>query len=299
MLRLIAKICHVIGVACLVLAPIAIVHWVIRLIHPPELMDFIALGNILILPPADMLDRLIPILPRIIFQEHLLSSSELILSFGLTVTFSVLYSFERFILDLDEKFKSNRIAKKMDKALKISHNQKNVILLKRHHDFNKFLVLIEYPFDQPGAISRYFDTFINFQANPITSGISRKTQHLLLDFNSAEKAVLYAMEASRNLLVYYATLRPAEPKPPFKIVLHAISSKTNFLDPTMTGACLQLIKYAKPNQVILSSNMKVTIDSMLINRTSHLKVKLESMGLYSTSNNETEEIFHLLSAKSA
>ncbi|MEB3245242.1 MAG: hypothetical protein VKJ06_04570 [Vampirovibrionales bacterium] len=236
------------------------------------------------------IEAVLPFLPKPEIGQSGASLAQIIVAFIFTVIFSVFSQVDRALIDLSDALHREREGKKIAQLQKKAVGQSKVLSLNRRNSYSRFLVIVEYPFDQAGAVSRYFDTFVNFQGKPLAGAAHNE---LILEFMRSEKAVMFCMEAARSMQVHYTTLRPSDPKPPFRVALHAIAGTQ--ITPLELNLCKQIVRYAKPNQIVLSGDMKVAIEGV----SGQLTARTDSMGIYNLAGSHQAEVFHLLTAKLA
>ena len=79
------------------------------------------------------------------------------------------------------------------------------------------------------------------------------------EFQQVDQALRFCQEAGQNVTKYYATLRPIDSQPPFRIGIHT-HDKNDAPDLTLRY-CRSLAKYASDNQSVLSESVKNMLDA--------------------------------------
>jgi hypothetical protein len=111
---------------------------------------------------------------------------------------------------------------------------------------------------------------------------------VLLEFKDLAQCLQYCTEAPRSVLAYYATLRPMDPQPPFKIAIHAVQERHDANETVET--CRQIAYYAAANRVVFSDTFRKLLEA----RGANNQVRFFSNGTYTFSgSNKTMELYSL------
>jgi len=119
---------------------------------------------------------------------------------------------------------------------------------------------------------------------------SRVFNELALEFTTVEHGLRFVLGVSQSILGHYATLRPLDPQPSFKLSLHAVD-KTLSISAAVSDAH-KLVQFIVNNQVIISQSAKALLDSS----GTQIPYRLQSLGVYAMDTGE-RELFRLFAGK--
>lgn len=141
----------------------------------------------------------------------------------------------------------------------------------------------------------------NFQANPAGGNIFEALyakyngraveitpETMVVHFQNLDNALKYVQEAVQGVFRHYATLRPMDPQPPFRIGVLSFEAGEDPVNALPVGR--ELIRYAGDNQIIFSEDVKKFIDATGKSGA----YRSQSIGLYSFSNRKSMEVYRLM-----
>ena len=111
---------------------------------------------------------------------------------------------------------------------------------------------------------------------------------MVMEFTQLEQALQACQGIARTLLGYYATLRPADPQPPFTLGIHAFDPNT----PLDTGLreVGRVVGFGGRNELVISETVKTLMDAQQLSA----KYTAFSMGLYILGEGKQEEIYRIV-----
>lgn len=275
------------------LAPLAVIHWLLKSFGVQGIDWFLNPLNVVFMPLDMMFDTLVnPLVPMLSFGhfQHIpnlkwagreIPVTQGLLSFVLTFCYfvfsyaaTVLKALEKGVKNTTENLQHRYVAQKREVQEKTQ--QRSIA------EGSRVLLLLAYPFYENRVGADLFNTFGRFNGKLIQA----MSHDVLLEFQKPTDALEYCMDASRALSSYYITLRPMDPQPPFKMSLHVIQKleDTN----SALGHCRIIAGYCPDNKVVLSSAAKTVLDYNGLNQT----YRYFPTGIYEI-NGKSEDVYTL------
>lgn len=280
MLRLLATLLDLLSGLLAIVAPIAVVHWLVGSLHIEALQGLVDFVGAFFNPFNDILKYLIPFnMPTIQWQGSEVELVQPILAFLITLGFfgtalaaNTLRSLENQLVfsSAQRDFRQSTV-KPVEQP--VQHLQKS-----------QLLVYILFPFDNQRAVTSYFSQYQTFR------GIRKRirSEGWLIQFDDSVQGLRYLQECMNKINRYYQTLDASEPRPPFQIAIHSLAAGDTNLFPALE-LCQLMIRYAGDNQIVTSEQVKQAAQTA----SSFVSVRLSSIGLYQLKQNQTEELYQL------
>jgi hypothetical protein len=286
MLRILYFACVVLGNILAVLSPVAILLWLVDAQNIKDINNLIQPIQAIFVPFNSILDSFIKF-PTIDYQERHVSITQGVLGFVFTTVFFILNVVGNVIKDWDEQLSSRQSLWSVHVKDVQQNTAKNEMeerkRLTERLKATKFIVYIQFPFQENEALSPFFNAYGKFNGRAIQA----QTTGLYLAFESINQAIEFTIETAQGLLVHYMTLRPLDPQPSFRMSINSFVSQADLEQGTTE--CRQIVRYASDNQVVFSSNVRQFLDVANGNDS----YKFQSKGVYDF-NGSPKEIFHLL-----
>jgi Ca2+/Na+ antiporter len=261
-----------------------------RTFNPPDLEGFIKILNGFYDPLNRMLESVIPMLtfgmlktmPTLTWMGKTLPVTEGILSGIFILLYFVFVYLSTLVRMTDKqientasiiKYNQESLMRQEEKKKEVKKVVKNV----------RVLMILSYSFSQNATAAEMFNTYGRHGAHLVQSFPS----DLLLEFTQPEQALEYAQQSARNVLNYYASLRPMDPQPPFKLALHVVGEQTDLNQET--EFCRQMVYFAGNNKIIFSDAFRLVLDARGI----ALNYRYSSLGYYQFAQNIGSELYNL------
>ncbi|WP_373532107.1 hypothetical protein [Vampirovibrio sp.] len=285
MLRILYIACDVLAALCAVISPVIIFHWLLLIVNVPLLNPHLVHISQFLNPMNLALDALFH-LPPILYNGQRISMTQGVLAFAFTLAFFLLNFISEYLktteqqqeIQLHAGLQRERLKKLQDAQ---NRHQKKVATNRR------YLVHVSYEFALCPAGGELLAKAFTRQ---LGSTLEQSPAYMTLEFPSLSQSIQYCMESGQALLRYYATLRPMDAQPPFRIGLHALDANL----PT-SDACYQtriLVSSAGPNDVVFSQNV---LEVLLANGLAQ-NYHYQSIGLFGTAGSQ-QELFKLFNSK--
>lgn len=264
-----------------ILSPIAILHWLMTAVGHPSTTGVVEALNPFFSPLNSLLSLILP-LPDLYFQGRAVPTTQGALAALLTLGFFALTYLSESLkaleqrLDVTQKALAQRVqmqrlqAQAQQERKKISGNRR--ILVHVQYDFQNF---------PPGSTP--------FEAQYATRNgkvLQTWPDSLGLEFDTLENALQYSLDTSQSVLSHYATLRPMDPQPPYRLAIHVVPPDWSPQDGLLQ--CSYLSQFAAPNQVVFSQDTLQLMDALGIQQNYHH----QSLGMYAL-NQQNIELFRL------
>jgi hypothetical protein len=288
MLRIISILLDILSGLFAILAPIAVVHWILGAFEIQAMAGVIGFFTGIFKPFNYVIDAIMPFeLPMINYQGRVIPITQGILGFILTLCFffcalgaNVLRVLDKQMSVTTDIVRSKQRMRELEMARKETNRQVS--------QTNRVLVYLLFPFDNQRSAGNFFLGFKKYQGRQL----STRTEGWLLEFDDVELALLYATETAEKLLQYYGSLRPMDPQPPFHMSVHAVRPGGDFTFPGLEK-CQLLIRYSGDNQIIFSQQV---LELLRVNALAG-NYKYQSLGFYDFPSDKNQEIFVLFYKK--
>ncbi|WMU93200.1 hypothetical protein EMOOHJMP_00005 [Microcystis phage MaAM05] len=285
MLRILYTLCDALAALFAVISPVAIFHWLLLAVNNRLLNPFLVPLTQFFTPLNASVQFFIQP-PVLHFSGQEISTTQGIVACVFTALFLGLSTLSEYFKtieqrqDLEHQAELQRIRLKRLQALQETRQTKLVTN-------RRYLVQVNYDFNQCPAGGQFLDQGPARQAG---KPVDRDLTNLTLEFLSLSQSLHYALTASQALMNYYATLRPKDPQPPFRIGVHATDRD---LSPEVALQETQrLTSFAMANTIIFSQTVRDVLEA----DGQSLAYKFHSMGLYAMGGQE-QELFRLFNAK--
>lgn len=286
MLRYFSTLCDLISTVCALVSPVAIFHWLFKVVDVPALRGFVNSMDPVFLPLDSLLEVLIK-LPAITYGGHAINTTQGFLACILTCFF-FLFNFlaetlkvgeQRLNVQIDANLQRRRLQK-----LREEQQQKEKTL---PLDL-KIFVFVDYDALACPVMGERIEALILQEGGHVHS---RMFNELALEFKKVENGLRFTLGASQAIMAHYATLRPLDPQPPFRMSLHG---SDNLLTTSAAVSEVQkLINFVVSNQIIISEVAKALLEASGTKEA----YRLQSIGIYSMDTGAERELFRLFAGK--
>jgi hypothetical protein len=285
MLRVLYTACDVFAALAALSSPVIIFHWLLLIFNVPLLNPYLAPVSYFLDPMNGLLESLFHP-PAIHYGEQLISTTQGLLAFVFTLAFFTLNFLSEFLKTTEQQriicvhtgLQKERLRKLQEAQ---SQQQKKVLTARR------YLVHVSYDFTLcPTGGDLLLKAFTLQSGNML----EHLPDYMTLEFPSLAQSIQYCMDSGQALLGYYATLRPLDAQPPFRIGIHALDATL----PVQKAASetRKLLNFVGPNHVVFSQDvLDVLVASGLAQN-----YQYQSLGLYGVEGGQ-QELFKLFSVK--
>lgn len=283
MLRFFYTICDWLAGLCAIISPVVIAHWLLKVTGLPWAVPIVNALNPVFNPWSELLHFWVKT-PPLFVNGQPVETTQAALAIAFTIGFFILHFSAEVARSLEQRLDMNRQThEQRQKILQLSREE-------RQHKNQlsslswRICLHITYPFPLCPVGGRLLD---DVSLHPAGKLLERSKDVLSMEFNRLDSALQVCTEAAMALLQYYATLRPADPQPPFHIGLHAVESQTGVN--TALAETSRITEFAGRNQIIFSQTVQQLMDAQ------HLELPrpAQSIGLYALSGGRQEEMFRL------
>ncbi|MBK8189740.1 MAG: hypothetical protein IPK79_04755 [Vampirovibrionales bacterium] len=284
MLKVLALFLDLLSVLFALLAPVAIVHWLLSIIGVPQLTGFIDALRVVFDPMNALIDSALGgHVPHIAYQGRDITVTQGILGFILTLVFFLLAGLATATRSMDKKL---AVARDLSRSKARAEQLAAVRDVQDRKTSNATSILVEilYPFEQTAEGAARFQGFSEYGGRLVSS----RPEAWVLMFNSPDDALQFVVSAAKSLRQYYATLRPMDPQPPFRIALHA-TEPSDTATREGVGYLHLILRYAADHQVVFSQELR---DLMAI-RPPKTDYDIQSIGMFDLGQAAHQEIFRL------
>lgn len=287
MIRYLYTLCDMLSSICALISPVVIFHWLLKVVNFAPLMGVVSSLDPVFNPIESLLEFFIK-LPSLNFSGHAYSTTPGLLAAILTGAF-FLFNFlsetlkvseQRMKVQVDAQMQRRRLQKLRDEQLRKE---------RALPDEMKVFVFVDYDFLACPAMGEKIEQLITQEAGHVHS---RLFNELALEFRSIENGLRFVLSVSQGILGHYATLRPLEPQPPFRLSLHGVDKSLSISGSVADAR--KLVSFIVSNHVIASQSAKALIESS----GTTIPYQLQSMGVYSTETGE-RELFKLYAGRQA
>lgn len=286
MLRYIYTLCELLSAVCAIISPVAIFHWLLRIINFQGVASLVNMLN----PVFDPLNAIVEFVvkaPPLSYGGHQYSTTQGVLACVMTGAFFLFNFVAESLKASEQRMEVSRQAEQQRKRLQKlrddqSKKQKFVTTNRRIY------LVLDYDFQAcPEGGAQWESTYARYHGKVLAS----YHNSLALEFDSIEQVVSYCMGAAQGILGHYATLRPLDPQPPFKVGIQSLDAEIS------TGAGVtatrKLISYVGPNQVIFSQEIRAMLESQGIDKA----YRYQSIGMYAMEGGYQQELYRLYFTK--
>jgi hypothetical protein len=288
MLRYLHTLCDLLSSVCALVSPVIIFHWLMKVADIAALRGVLASLDPVFLPLNSVLEVFIK-LPNLTFNGHTYSTLPCLLAILLTCAF-FLFNFLSETIKVTEQRMSVEVNAQMQrqrlKKLQADQQRKEQALPQEM----KVFAFVDYDVTICPAVGEKIEQLIIQEAGHIHS---RMFNEMALEFRNVEQGLRFALGVSQIVLSHYATLRPLDPQPPFKVSLHGVDKMLNIS--SAVNESRKLIQFLVQNQVIVSQSAKQLLDAS----GTTIPYRLQSMGVYAMETGTERELFRLFAGKQA
>jgi hypothetical protein len=285
MLKIIALFFDILALFFVILSPVTVIHWLLRLIDPPAVKPYYTVLTPFIDAFTQTLDLLFHV-PHITYQGNDIPITQGILAFVFTALFFV----NNFIANLIKRRNHistvrQEIKQEQKFRAELSNQQEREKQAKLSGRKMRLMIKFSGSDKQP-TVQQSLATFPEFQGKLL----HQTHEGALLEFEAVDSGMTYCQKVLQEVRRYYSTLRPMDEKPPFYIVADAPCADTPLQDTAIL--CEQLIQFCAQNQVIFTSHLAQVLDYKALDQ----NFKYQSSGLYNIPQiNAETELFKLIS----
>lgn len=288
MLRFLYILCEVLAAVSAIISPVAIVHWLLRIINVPSVTEHITALTSFFEPVNAAVEFVIKT-PPLVYNGHSYSTAQGVVGCLFTAMFFLLNFAAESLKAAEQRADIVKHSGEQRRRLqKICEEEQT----SQQQVAENCIIYVQVDYDSQACLTGagYLESAFSKNGGKMLHGYN---DALSLAFDSVGQALKYCMDASQQLLSYYATLRPIDPQPPFRIALHALNADL----PADEGvaAVRALVNYSGPNQVLFSQDIKTLLE---LNGLSML-YGYQSVGLYSVGGRRSIELFRLFFTKTS
>lgn len=281
MLRILYITCDILAAIFAIISPVAIFHWLLKAVDLPLVGPYLEpLSNFFNPLNAMMTGLFHP--PPIQYNGQNIPTEQGILACVLTAAFFLMTYLSEYLKTTEQRqdvsyhaeLQRQRLKKLKDEQ---SHTQKKAVTNRR------FLVHINYDFAVCPMGGDVLERSYPSQAgNPL----ERFPNYMTIEFPSLQQGIQYSMEASQSILAYYATLRPVDPQPPFRIGIHAVDAVMPAGE--ANAEARKLVGFAGANHVVFTQDVRDVLEA----NGQSLAYHFQSLGMYALEGRQ-QELFKL------
>lgn len=287
MLRFLYTLCEILAWTCALASPVAVIHWLAKITKVPMVEGLISALDRVFLPLNALLDGIIKS-PPLQYDGNQYDTTQGLLAIILTLGFFALTFISESLktseqqLDVshharEQKIRLRKLKEEQDQRQQQSVSNRRILLYVKYdvHLCPPGAMCMERAYAQHGGIMHGTDA-----------------SALRLEFDTVMSAFQYCLEVSQAILAHYATLRPMDPHPPFRMGLHSVDAA----QPESVGyAELQkLIECSGDNQIFFSQTVKNFLEAKDLLG----EYRYQSMGLHTIEGgSHQQEIFRLFPGK--
>ena len=285
MLRYLFTMCDILSSLCALVSPVVIFHWLFKVLNLPPLQGIISSLDPIFLPLESILELFIK-LPSLNFGGHAYSTTPGLLAVLLTCAF-FFFNFLSETLKVAEQRMNVQVDAQKQRMRMQKMREEQLRKEKSLPDAMKIFVFVDYDVQPCPFLGEKLEQFMQQEGAHVHS---RVFNELALEFTTIEQGLRFVLGVSQSILGHYATLRPLDPQPPFKLSLHAVD-KTLSISAGVSDSH-KLVQFIVNNQVIISQSAKALLDSC----GTEIPYRLQSLGVYAMDTGE-RELFRLFAGK--
>lgn len=285
MLRFLYTICDLLSGLFAVLSPVAILHWLAKATNMAPAAPFIAMLDPFF-APLDATLELIAKPPPIIFNGQTITTTQGALAILLTLGFFLLHFCSEWLKATEQKIDVTKQAMQQRirlQQLKSEETKRQV----RSTSNKRVFMFVAYDFPACPHGGSVFESAAPRCSVKILQSLP---DSIMLEASNLEIAIRYCLETTQTILSYYATLRPADPQPPFRVAIYPL--ETTATDQEIFTYGRKLSHYAGPNQLLFSQDTRTMLETQGLGLSYHY----QSLGMYMV-NNENQELYRLFFQK--
>ncbi len=287
MLRFLYISCDILAAVFAVISPVAIFHWLMRITLSDSalLAPYMAPVNGFFDPLNAVVDMVFHA-PPLSYNGQLIPTTQGVLACLLTASFFLLNFLSEYLKTTEQRFDVDRqaqIQRQRLQQLKRQQSQSNQKVVSNR----RYLVNVSYDF---ALCPTGGDCMEQGLARLGGNALERLPDYMTVEFGSLDLSIEYCMTASQAIMGYYATLRPVDPQPPFRIGIHAIDANLPVSD--ASSETRKLVGFAAPNQVVFTQSVRDVLEANGQSMAYHF----QSIGMYGLSGG-SQELFKLFNDK--
>ncbi len=296
MLKVFAIILDIISGIFSLLAPVAVIHWLLGIFEIAAIAPVLEFIGLLFMPLNGIVEAITPFdLPEIDYQDKKIPITQGISAFVLTSFFFVFSFMAHGVRVADKKIEletalANTKKRANEKQALLDTQSKNTISACR------LLIYLILPSSTEQNASGFFMTFKDYGGRQVeipkspddAMEPSDRENGILIVFEDALQGLSYGMRAAEKLAVYYASLRPMDPQPPFYMAFHTVEPTNEALVHGLKKS-KTILRYAGDNQIVCSQQLL----ELLKERSKIGNYSYRSLGYYDFESEKSQEIFRL------
>lgn len=285
MLRFLYTVCDLFAGFCAIVSPIAIIHWLMRVIKAPGTEALVAPLNPVFDPLNAILEFFVKV-PPLTFQGEPIPTTQGVLACILTMGFFLFNFIAESLKATEQRMDLNRQAHQQKSRLQKIENEQQ----KKHKHISKnsrIFLHVNYDFFSCPAAGAHFDTNFDKYGGKI---LERLPSGITLEFASLDQSFQYCLEVAQAIMSYYATLRPIDPQPTYHAGIQAIDADKPTSDGTQGARTVA--NFAGANQIVFSPDAKALLEAQGL----HMRYQFQSIGMYMVDDRQ-QELFRLFYQK--
>lgn len=267
------------------MSPMIILHWLLLIVNVPFLKPHLVSVSYFLTPMNAVLESLFHP-PPIHYNQQLIPITQGLLAFVFTLAFFALNFLSEYFKTIEQQLEICQQAgfqkKRLEKLQEAQNHQHKKVLTAR-----RYLVHVSYDFTLCLAGGELLAKALTSHSG---NALEQLPDYITLEFPSLAQSLQYCIDCGQALLGYYATLRPLDVQPPFRIGLHVLAADLPVADAAYETR--RLVDFAGPNQVVFSQAVLET----LVASGSTQDYKYQSLGMYRLEGRQ-QEFFRLFNSK--
>lgn len=277
MLRTLYIICDILAAVFAIISPVAIFHWLLRAVNLPLIGPYLEpLNNFF--NPFNGLMTLLFHPPAIQYNDQNIATEQGVFACMLTGGFFLLTYVSEYLKTTEQQqevsyhaeIQRQRLRKLKDEQVR---THRKVVTSRR------FLVHINYDFTTcPMGGDVLERSYPKHAGNPL----ERFPNYMTIEFPTLQQGIQYSMEASQSILAYYATLRPIDQQPAFRVGIHAVDAEIPAGE--ANAEARRLVGFAGPNHVVFTQEVREVLEA----NGQSLAYHFQSLGMYAIEGRQQE-----------
>ena len=288
MFRILAVLLDVLSACFALLTPVVVVHWILGGLGVPGIEVPVETLSRAFEPVNLQIAALSPIpLPAIQYDGRDIGTAQGILAFIMTLCFFGLALMANMLRTTDKKMAVSQSLSESRARLQQDQRERDAVD-RTTTEKTEVMVWIQFPFPEHERVATMLRTFPPEQGHMV----HQTDEACLLRFSRIHQAMTYVVQATQQVVRYYGTLRPKDPKPPFQMTLHAVhpEDQAGLTEGPMNQ---RILRNTGDNEVLLSQQV---IDLLRIHEL-QAQYPTQSLGMFSFDNEPDGEIFKLTAVK--
>ncbi len=290
MLKVLAVILDIVGGLFSLLAPVAVVHWMLGFFDIDAIAGVMGLLDGAFSPLNYAIEWIVPLeLPEIDYGGKKTPITQGLLAFVFTLFFLILAGAAYLVRMLDKKIELETAIQRTKKRAK-EREEVSTIKSQNTISASRLLIYLKFAMESERNVSSFLQTFKDYggREERLSETDKLEADETLIVFDDALQGLSYAMQTGEKVMAYYTSLRPMDPQPPFYMTLHTVESTHEALIKGINKE-KAMIRYAGDNQIVFSQQLL----DLLTERSKVGNYHYQSLGYYNFEGESSQELFRL------